>query len=131
MSGIIVRAAIVDGQVVEIAGDGARKPMASPPPLRDMTEEEILTAALSDPDCPPLTEADLKRMKRRPRATVIRRALGLTQEEFSLRYGIPLGTLRDWEQGRSEPDATAKAYLRVIAAEPETVAGALMKPAAA
>lgn len=79
----------------------------------------------------PLTDDDLVRMKRRPRAAVIRRALDLTQEEFSERYGIPIGTLRDWEQGRSEPDATAKAYLRVIALEPETVAGALGRKTAA
>jgi putative transcriptional regulator len=33
-----------------------------------------------------------------------------------MRYRIPLGTLRDWEQGRSYPDAPARAYLEVIAA---------------
>lgn len=49
----------------------------------------------------------------------------LTQEEFSARYHIPVGTLRDWEQGRSEPDAPAKAYLKVIAADPEGVAKSL------
>jgi len=41
----------------------------------------------------------------------LRRALALTQEEFAARSKIPLGTLRDWEQGRSEPDQPAKAYL--------------------
>jgi putative transcriptional regulator len=73
----------------------------------------------------PLTAADLARMKRVPRAKIIRRALGLSQEEFASRYRIPLGTLRDWEQGRSEPDQTARAYLNVIAAEPEAAARAL------
>ena len=43
----------------------------------------------------------------------------MTQEEFALRYKIPLGTLRDWEQCRSEPDQPAKAYLTVIARDPE------------
>jgi len=57
--------------------------------------------------------------------------LTLTQEEFASRYGIPLGTLRDWEQGRTEPDATAKAYLKVIAAEPDAAAGALAGKTAA
>lgn len=90
-----------------------------------MTDEDVLTAALSDPDAQPLTLADVKRMKRVPQVKVIRRALGLTQEEFSQRYAIPLGTLRDWEQGRSEPDQPAKAYLRVIAAEPKAAARAL------
>jgi putative transcriptional regulator len=75
----------------------------------------------------PLTVADLKRMKRTPPVRIVRRALGLTQEEFAARYRIPLGTLRDWEQGRSVPDAPAKAYLRVIAAEPAATAQAHVK----
>ena len=41
--------------------------------------------------------------------------LGFTQEEFAARYQIPIGTLRDWEQGRTEPDQPARAYLKVIA----------------
>jgi putative transcriptional regulator len=50
-----------------------------------------------------------------------RRALALIQEEFAARFRIPLGTLRDWEQGRSEPDQPAKAYLTVIARDPQGV----------
>ena len=50
-----------------------------------------------------------------PRVTIIRRAFDLSQEEFAAQFHIPIGTLRDWEQGRKEPDAAAKAYLRVIA----------------
>ena len=69
----------------------------------------------------PLTVGDLKRMKRTPQAKIIRRALGLTQEEFAAHYHIPLGTLRDWEQGRAEPDQATQAYLKVIAREPERV----------
>ena len=42
----------------------------------------------------PLMPADFKRMKRTPQVKVIRRALGLTQEEFAERFHIPLGTLR-------------------------------------
>lgn len=49
----------------------------------------------------------------RSRTKTMRRALGLTQEAFAMRYHISLGTLRDWEQGRSEPDQTARAYLTV------------------
>jgi putative transcriptional regulator len=51
--------------------------------------------------------------------------VGLTQEEFAGRYHIPIGTLRDWEQGRSEPDQPARAYLAVIAHDPEGVRRAL------
>ena len=60
-------------------------------------------------------------MKRVPQVKVIRRALELTQEEFAARYHIPIGTLRDWEQGRSEPDQPTRAYLTVIARDPERV----------
>ena len=42
--------------------------------------------------------------------------------------GRPIGTLRDWEQGRVEPDQAARAYLTVIAREPETVREALKPP---
>ena len=90
-----------------------------------MTDAERHRAALSDPDAQPLTAADMNRMKRTPQAKVIRRALALTQEEFAGRFLIPLGTLRDWEQGRSEPDRPARAYLRVIASDPAGVIRAL------
>jgi putative transcriptional regulator len=60
-----------------------------------------------------------------PRVRPLRRALGLTQETFAARFQIPLGTLRDWEQGRAEPDQTARTYLRVVAADPEAVERAL------
>jgi putative transcriptional regulator len=78
----------------------------------------------------PLTREQLETFPRRPRVFVLRRALGLTQEEFSARFAIPLGTLRDWEQGRSAPDAAVAAYLKVIAADPERVAEVLGKNAA-
>ena len=90
-----------------------------------MTSEQRHQAALDDPDAQPLTEDDFARMKRTPQVRIIRRALGLSQEEFSARFHIPLGTLRDWEQGRKEPDAAAKAYLKVIGKEPEAVGRAL------
>lgn len=94
-------------------------------PLRAMSEDEVLAAAQADPDAKPLTPDDFRRMKRIPRVRIIRRALDLTQEEFSARFHIPLGTLRDWEQGASEPDQAARAYLTVIARNPQAVAEAL------
>ena len=86
-----------------------------------MTAGEIERAERADRDAQSLTETDLKRMKRTPQATIIRRALELTQEEFSVRYHIPLGTLRDWEQGRTDPDQPARAYLTVIARDPDRI----------
>ena len=80
---------------------------------------------MADPDARPMTEEEWAAAPRVPQVRIIRRALKLSQEEFAARYHIPIGTLRDWEQGRKEPDAAAKAYLRVIAKEPETVRKAL------
>jgi putative transcriptional regulator len=96
--------------------------------LRAMTDEEIDAAALADPDNPPITPERQARLKRVPQVKVMRRALRLTQEEFSARFRIPLGTLRDWEQGKSEPDQAARAYLTVIARDPEGVRKALEAP---
>ncbi len=93
--------------------------------LDAMTAEERHAAALSDPDAQPLTAEDFARMKRTPRARIVRRALGLSQEEFAARFHIPLGTLRDWEQGRKDPDAAARAYLTVIGRNPSAVTEAL------
>jgi putative transcriptional regulator len=117
-----------------MSGDNATKAMANLSKhdwsrFDSMTEAERAEAARSDPDAQLLMPADMKRMKRTPRAKIIRRALSLTQEEFADRYGIPLGTLRDWEQGRSEPDQTNRSYLRVIASDPEGVMRALRKRA--
>lgn len=79
----------------------------------------------------PMTDAEWAEAPRVPRMLIIRRALKLSQEEFAERFEIPIGTLRDWEQSRKEPDAAARAYLKVIASDPETVRRALAKRSAA
>jgi putative transcriptional regulator len=84
-----------------------------------------LAAALSDPDAQPLTPERLKRMKRTPQVKIMRRAMKMSQEEFAQVFHIPIGTLRDWEQGRVEPDQAARAYLKVIARNPKAVREAL------
>ena len=50
-----------------------------------------------------------------PDVRAIREGLGLSQQAFASAYRIPLATLKGWEQGRRLPDATASAYLSVIA----------------
>lgn len=56
----------------------------------------------------------------------IRKAEGrLTQEAFAKRYGLSFGTVRDWEQQRRTPDRIARAYLTLIARDPEAVRRAL------
>jgi len=61
----------------------------------------------------------------------IRARRGLTQEEFCIRYGLSVASLRDWEQGRFSPDPTARAYLTIIDRAPEAVEEALTKHDAA
>lgn len=96
--------------------------------LDGMTDDDIARQAAEDPEAAPvLTPAQI----RAARVCHARRRSGLTQGAFAARYRIPLGTLRDWEQGRREPDAAALAYLRVIEREPEAVARALATPPAA
>ena len=51
----------------------------------------------------------------------IRVKLGLTQPEFATRFGLSVGTVRDWEQHRAAPDRPAQMLLRVIEAAPEVV----------
>ncbi len=113
-----------DGTVVEVLKNGRERPFPSTP-TREMTDAEIIAAAHADPDARPMTQEQRRTAKRVPRTKTLRRALSLTQEEFAERYRIPLGTLRDWEQGRCEPDQPARAYLTVIARDPEGVRRAL------
>jgi putative transcriptional regulator len=49
----------------------------------------------------------------------IRTKLHMSQAKFAARYGIPVASIRDWEQGRSKPEGVARAYLRVIERAPE------------
>src|SRR5205823_7913112 len=109
-----------DGTIVEVMSDGSERPFPDTP-MRAMPEAEIAAAAAADPDARPMTPQELRTARRVPRIKTLRRALGLTQQEFAVRYRIPLGTLRDWEQGRTEPDQPARAYLTVIARDPEGV----------
>lgn len=129
MSGetIVARRKGSDGKLVRVFPDGHEEPFPDPGPLPQLTEEEINAAALTDPDNPPRTPEHEKHLKPAPHQQIkmMRRALRLTQEEFSARFRIPLGTLRDWEQGKTQPDQAARAYLRVIARNPEAVVEAL------
>jgi putative transcriptional regulator len=60
-----------------------------------------------------------------PDVRAIRRGLRMSQQEFSRVYRIPLATLKNWEQGRRQPDAPAAAYLQVIANRPREAREAL------
>jgi putative transcriptional regulator len=55
----------------------------------------------------------------------IRRRLGLTQSAFAARVGVPIDTVRNWEQGKRTPAGPAKALLRVLDKAPEAALAAL------
>jgi putative transcriptional regulator len=131
-SDIVRVRSLPDGTTVQVLPDGSTRPYESTTKtdwarLEAMTEEEIEANALSDPDNPPLTAEELARMRPIPHPRRIRERLKLTQEEFATRFEIPLGTLRDWEQGASYPDRSARTLLRVIEQDPEAVVNALAR----
>ena len=125
----MIRARLLpDGTVVQVFPDGSTRPMVDTTDyarLDAMTEEEIEANALSDPDNPPLTDEELLRFRRVENPKEIRQKLQMTQEQFAAEFRIPLGTLRDWEQGVRVPDTAARSYLRVISKNPQAVLEAL------
>jgi putative transcriptional regulator len=68
-----------------------------------------------------LDSESLAKMRRVSPVKVLRQRLGMTQVEFAEAFRLPISTLRDWEQLRSTPDAPARALLRAIEREPETM----------
>jgi putative transcriptional regulator len=97
--------------------------------VKAMTDEEVLDAALADPDAQPLGSEALATMRRVSPVKVLRQRLGMTQVEFAAAFRLPVSTLRDWEQHRSTPDAPARALLRAIDREPETMRRLLSRAA--
>jgi putative transcriptional regulator len=97
--------------------------------VKALTEEEVLAAALADPDAQPLTPEELARMRRISPVKALRQRLGMTQAEFSAVFRLPISTLRDWEQRRCTPDAPARALLKAIEREPETMRRLLFEAA--
>jgi putative transcriptional regulator len=94
-----------DGRIVELR-DGQEFPLAPA-----MTADAPAAACVA-PVTPPLVR-DLRRRAR------------LTQLEFAARLGVPVETIRNWEQGKRMPRGPARALLAVIAHAPETVFAAL------
>ena len=57
----------------------------------------------------------------------VRQKLGLSQDRFAARFGFTAATVRNWEQGRTQPDGPARVLLAVIAHHPDAVEDALRK----
>jgi putative transcriptional regulator len=95
-----------------------------------LTDDEVLAAALDDPDNPPMTEEELRRLRPVAKSKRIRWKLKLSREDFAARYRIPLDVVTSWERYTSEPDAVAAAYLDAIMGDPNGVLRALQSGAA-
>jgi putative transcriptional regulator len=81
----------------------------------------------ADPDDPEDFAVGAEALERAQRSRLVRQvrhALGLSQAAFAARFGVPVGTLRDWEQARATPPAFAVAYMRLIREAPEMAARA-------
>lgn len=125
---IIIVKRLPNGKVVQVMPDGTKRPLTDKTDwarVKSMTEKEIVAAAKSDADNPPLTNKELKKFKHVPNPREIRQRLHMTQEQFAIQFHVPLGTLRDWEQGAKRPDTAAQSYLRVIDKVPQAVMQAL------
>jgi putative transcriptional regulator len=120
--------------MVRFTLDPANAPELTPEQLARldaMTDAEITAAAESDPDNPPLTEDELRKMDAVRRVREVRARTGLSQARFAAAYRINVARLRDLEQGRTQADSALMAYLTVIEREPEAVRRALETGSAA
>ena len=84
--------------------------------LRDGDEVPLAPAMPVAPKQAPIREPEVRDLRRRAQ---------LTQTEFAARLGVPVETIRNWEQGKRSPRGPARALLAVIAHAPDTVFAAL------
>ncbi len=94
--------------------------------LRVPSDEEIARQIADDPDTAPSVTIDMLIAPQN-----LRRRLDMTQEAFATALGIPVATLRNWEQGRNAIDPAARALLVLVARDPEGTLAALAAARAA
>ncbi len=113
-----------DGRIVELR-DGQEFPLAPEMPGLALPMPG-LALAMPGPATPPaLPDATPGETATLPAVRDLRRRAQLTQIEFAARLGVPVETIRNWEQGKRVPRGPARALLAVIAHSPETVFAAL------
>jgi putative transcriptional regulator len=111
-----------DGRIVELR-DGQEFPLAPTMPGVGLAMPEPANPMPStSPDMPDATPGETGTL---PAVRDLRRRAQLTQIEFAARLGVPVETIRNWEQGKRVPRGPARALLAVIAHSPETVFAAL------
>ena len=109
-----------DGRIVELR-DGQEFPLA--PAMPGLTALAMPEPTLATPSA--LPDATPGETGTLPAVRDLRRRAQLTQIEFAARLGVPVETIRNWEQGKRVPRGPARALLAVIAHSPETVFAAL------
>lgn len=111
-----------DGTVVEIGRDGIERPLALEVDWSriDATTEADIAAQIAADDADALLDAAAY-------ARRVRRRVGLSQMAFAKRIGVPVDTVRNWEQGKRLPRGPARALLRIIDRAPEAALQALDK----
>ncbi len=117
--------AIVRMTLAEIKAKGTQMDRAK---VDATTEEDIRRHMIEDGEDP---DAQLPTGGFGALPGTIRRRLGMTQEKFAATLGVPVATLRNWEQARVAPSPTAQALLRILDREPEAALRALAVPHAA
>jgi putative transcriptional regulator len=101
--------------VVEILHDGSERPLAPQVDWSriDATTEAEIAAQIAEDDAEAMRDATAY-------ARRVRRKVGLSQVAFARRIGVPVDTVRNWEQGRRAPQGATRALLRIIDRAPET-----------
>jgi putative transcriptional regulator len=94
--------------------------------LRDGQEFPLAPSLSMPPSTPAHDQAAAQ-----PGVRDLRRRAQLTQLEFAARLGVPVETIRNWEQGKRMPRGPARALLTVFAHAPDTVFAALAPDPAA
>jgi putative transcriptional regulator len=118
-----------DGRIVELR-DGREFPLAPSMPFAPaMTSAApaTTTVALATATAAQAMTRVTPEMATSPVVRDLRRRARLTQQEFAARLGVPVETIRNWEQGKRMPRGPARALLAVIAHAPETVFAALAR----
>ena len=100
----------------------ANRPTANRAKIDATTEEDIRRHMIEDGEDPDAEPVGYRLVLS---VTAIRERLGMTQIAFAEAIGVPVATIRNWEQGRKQPDPAAHALLRIVAAEPEAAFRAL------
>ena len=107
---------------MSLADIQASRPTVDRAKLDATTEADVRRHMLEDDEDP---DAPLPTGRVVYPVDAVRKQLGLSQPQFSDLIGVPVGTVRNWEQGRVQPDPAARALLLILAREPKAALRAL------